>query len=56
MHVDVGDIEAVGERGCGSWGCGGAAGWAKVGGYVAQTVGGGEAAWELAAEAECRVR
>jgi hypothetical protein len=60
MHVDVRDIEAVGEHGCESCGCGGVAGWAMVGGYVALAVGseaGGAAAWELAAvEAGCRVR
>lgn len=61
MHVDACDIEAAGERDCGSCGCGGVAGWAMVGGYVALAVGseaGAAAAWEsAAAEAvECRVR
>ena len=52
MHVDVRDIEAVGERGCES--CAGIAGWAMVGGYVALgSEAGGAAAVE---EAGCRVR
>jgi hypothetical protein len=57
MHVDVRDIEAVGERGCES--CGGVAGWAMVGEYVALgSEAGGAAAWESAAveAAGCRVR
>lgn len=57
MHVDVRDIEAAGERGCESCGCGGVAGRAAkvVALAVGSEAGGGAAPWESAA-VECRVR
>lgn len=47
MHVHVRDVEAAGECDCESCGCGGVAGRAMVGEYVALV--GGAAAWESAA-------